>query len=56
MPDPSHAAQGDPTKRAVDEVGDRASGLVLPVAAPPGFSIGYWDFEKKLDALFAAKK
>ena len=34
MPDPSHAAQGDPAKRAVDGVGDHTSGLVLPVAAP----------------------
>jgi len=32
--DPSHAAQGDPAKCAVDEVGDRKSGLILPVAAP----------------------
>ena len=34
MSDPSHAAQGDPAKRAVDEVGDHSSGLVLPLAAP----------------------
>ena len=32
--DPSHAAQGDPTKRTVDNVCDHTSGQVLPVAAP----------------------
>ena len=34
MSAPSHAAQGDPAKRAVDEFGDHTSGLVLPMAAP----------------------
>jgi len=30
VPDPRHATQGDPAKRAVDEVGGFTSGLVLP--------------------------
>ena len=34
VPGPSHPAQGDTATRAVDEVGDHTSGLVLPVAAP----------------------
>jgi len=32
--DPSHAAQGNLAKGAVDEACDITSGLVLPVAAP----------------------